>query len=299
MDVSLDDMRVFAEVAAAGSFTAAAERLRMPKQTVSRRVAALEDALGTSLLRRTTRSLKLTEAGRVYAERCADLARLADDANRVLAREHAEPRGRLRLTADPNFAAAFLEDVLAEFAVRFPEVQVELFVTARQVDLVEEGFDVAFRVGLLDDSAGLIGVRLGPASLVYCASPDYLAGAGAPRAPADLSAHDVIALAPNPGRAVWPFAGKRGFVGVPVDPALRTNSLEIARRWAVDGLGIVNLPRYAAASALAAGALTTVLDDHTAPAGSVWLVYPKHRFVSPAVRALVDLAKASLQGEFS
>ncbi|HEY4223346.1 MAG TPA: LysR substrate-binding domain-containing protein, partial [Myxococcota bacterium] len=183
-------MRAFAAVASAASFTAAGRALAMPKQTLSRRIAALEAALGVQLLHRTTRRLHLTAAGAVYARRCAELARLAADANKD-AQDALATRGTLRITADPVFGEAFVADLVVAYARAWPEVRVDLVLTRRRVDLLEEGFDVAFRVGFVNDAA-LTGVRIGPAAIRVCASPAYVKRYGRPRTPEELAHHECV-----------------------------------------------------------------------------------------------------------
>jgi DNA-binding transcriptional LysR family regulator len=292
----LDDMRLFARVAEAGSLSAAARTLGLPKQTVSRRLAELEDALGVQLAHRTTRRLRLTEAGTAYAERCAELSRLAEDANRAVTDSSATPRGTLRVTADPTFGEAFLSDLVAEYLGRHAEVRVEIVLTSRHVDLVEEGFDVAFRIGRPADSS-LIGTRLGGAKLLYCAAPAYLAVAGAPQHPEDLRAHECIELAPSPGPIRWPFSLRPGEMTLlPVTGRLQVSSLQLALTAARDGLGIANLPAFACAEDLASGRLRTVLDPFVADLGGVWLVTPPHRWLAARVRRFVDLAVQRFRG---
>lgn len=169
MSARLDDMRVFAKLAEMGSLSAAARALGMPKQTLSRRLAALEQALGVTLATRSTRRLRLTDAGTAYAGRCAEIVRLADEANLAVTDRSQAPTGTLRLTADPTFGEAFLPALVAEFVESFPAVSVEAVLTSRRVDLIEEGFDVAFRVGRMDDSS-LVARKLGAARLCYAAS---------------------------------------------------------------------------------------------------------------------------------
>ena len=292
----LDDMRLFARVAEAGSLTAAARALGLPKQTVSRRLAALEDALGVQLAHRTTRRLRLTEAGTAYAQRCAELTRLAEEANRAVSVAGDTPRGTLRVTADPTFGEAFLSGLLAEYLARHAEVRVEVVLTSRYVDLVEEGFDVAFRIGRPADSS-LIGTRLGGATLLYCASPSYLAERGAPEHPDALRDHDCIEHAPRPGPTRWPFFVRPGEMTlVPVSGRLQVSSLSLALQAARDGLGIANLPAFACAEDLAAGRLKTVLDPFVADIGGVWLVTPPHRWLAARVRRFIDLAVERFRG---
>ena len=289
-------MRVFAAVAQEGGFTAAARRLGMPKQTVSRRVAELEDALCARLLHRTTRSRRLTEVGVAYAARCAEVVRLADEANEAVTQEGDAVRGVLRVTADPLFGEAFLADLVADYVEAHRDVQVEVMLTQRRVDLIEEGFDVAFRVGELSDSA-LVATKLGPAAMRYCASPAYLAAHGEPRTPADLAEHECVPLVPEHAAPRWLFVVDGAPRWQPVSGRLRVNHLPTARRLARRGLGIVNLPAFACAEDLDAGRLVAVLDPFLAPFGAVHLVYPARRLLAPRVRRFVDAAVARFRDD--
>lgn len=290
MSVRIDDMRVFAALAKAGSFTAAARQLDMPKQTVSRRFAELEAALGVQLATRTTRRLRLTDVGRAYAERCAEVQRLADEANHAATVASDHPHGTLRLTADPTFGEAFLPSLCADFLRAHPDVRLEVVLTPRPVDLVDEGFDLAFRVGNLPDSS-LIARRLGPARMLYCAAPSYLHARGRPTHPDDLDTHDCIELSPRREGVRWPFARPEGGVLTkPVEGRIRVNALPMARQVALAGLGIANLPAFACEPDLAEGRLVSVLDDWTIEVGGVHVVYPPQRFLAARVRRFVDLS---------
>ena len=227
-------MRLFAQVAQTGSFTAAAKVLDLPKQTVSRRFAQLEEALGVQLAHRTTRQLKLTSAGERYAQKCTQLLELADEANREISNAAKSPKGQLHLTADPTYGEAFLSELLSEYLRTYPEVSLELHLTNRHVNLIEEGFDAAFRIGRLSDSS-LIARKLGPAKLSYLASPEYLSARGHPDTPRALSEHDCIEFAPARGESRWPFWGPEGQFTVTVSGRIRLNSLRLARERALEG----------------------------------------------------------------
>jgi molybdate transport repressor ModE-like protein len=288
----LEDMRLFAEVARAGSFTAAARRLGMPKQTVSRRVGELEQALATPLLHRTTRRLTLTAAGAAYAERCAEIVRLADEANRAVTDTAGVPRGLLRVTADPVFGDAFVGALVLELAARWPDVQLEVVLTRRHVDLIDERFDVAFRIGHVDHPS-LTVTPLGPARVRYCASPGYVARRGAPSTPAALPAHDCIVVASEGAPARWPFRDARdGLALVPVAARLRTSSFAMAHAAALRGLGVAIFPEFACARDVQRGRLVTVLDDWLVDVGAVCLVHPTQRYLAPRVRAFLELVRA-------
>jgi DNA-binding transcriptional LysR family regulator len=285
--ISLEDMRLFAAVADAKSITLAARSLRVPKQTLSRRVAGLERALGVELLRRTTRSLSLTPAGIAYAERCAQIVRIAEAANRAASASDDVPRGKLRVTADPIFGEAFVGDLVIEYARRWPEVTIELVLTRRRVDLGEEGFDAAFRVGDVGDEA-LRGMKLGPARVRYCASPAYLADAPPLVTPKDLARHACILAEDMPPR--WPFRGRRGLEMIGVRPRLTLSSAATTRAACVAGLGVSIFPEFACAEDIREKRLVPVLDDHRVDVGFVWFLHAgKPR--EPRVRALADLAR--------
>lgn len=288
--IRIEDMRVFAKVAEAGSFTIASRALGVPKQTLSRRVADLERALGARLMHRTTRRLHLTTLGAAYAERCAEIVRIADLANRAVADAQEVPRGTLRVTADPVFGEAFLTDIVIEYARRWPEVRVEVVLTRRKVDVVEEGFDVAFRIGQAGDSS-LSQLSLGAAKIRYCANADYLELRGTPTTPECLARHDCIVVGADGAAVRWPFRGKRGTRLVPVSGRLRSDSFAMARAAALAGLGIAIFPEFACTQDVEAGRLRPVLDDWLADVGAVWLVHSPRPSLTARVRAFADLAR--------
>jgi DNA-binding transcriptional LysR family regulator len=287
--IRLDEMRIFAKVAEAKSFTGAARLLRMPKQTVSRRVAQLEASLGIELMHRTTRRLQLTDAGAAYAERCAEIVRLAEDANRAATDVHAVPRGTLRITADPVFGDAFVAGLVNEYAARYPETRAEVVLTRRRVDLIEERFDVAFRVGRPEDAA-LSAIELGAARVRYCASPAYVARRGAPSTATELADHDCLVVSDG-GPTRWPVPSARGMTLIPVSARLLFSSLSMAHAAATAGLGVALFPEFACADDLRRGTLVAVLGARAIDVGSVWLLYPAARFVPARVRAFVELAR--------
>lgn len=287
--IKIDDMRVFAAVAEARTITAAAQRLRIPKQTVSRRIAELERALGVPLMHRTTRRLHFTDVGAAYAARCAEMVRLADEANRAVTESDDVPRGTLRVTADPVLGDAFVGPLVIEYARRWPEVAVELSLARRRVDLIEEGFDVAFRVGHVDDAA-LSGKQLGPARVRYCASPAYVRRRGAPATPDELADHDCLVVSDG-GAARWPFRGKTAPRFVPVTGRLTTTSFATARAAALAGLGIAIFPEFTCADDLRRRRLVPVLQDWTVEVGAIWLLHPARRILPARVRAFLELSR--------
>jgi DNA-binding transcriptional LysR family regulator len=289
-------MRMFAALAEAPSFTAAGRSLELPKQTLSRRIAELEDALGVVLVLRTTRSLRLTPAGARYAARCAEIVRIADEANRALTDDEPDaPRGTLRLTADPVFGEAFLPPVLHAFAARWPAISLEILLTQRRVDLIEEGFDIAFRIGGHPPEPALTAIALGPARVRYCASPAYLRRRGRPERPEDLARHDCIVVRAEPAPTHWPFRDERGAIrSLLIDGRLRCNSHALAHGAALAGLGVAIFPEFACAEDVRRRRLTSILDDWRIDVGAVWLVHPAQRVASARVQRFVELAALQL-----
>ncbi|NUP07428.1 MAG: LysR family transcriptional regulator [Polyangiaceae bacterium] len=288
--IKLEDMRLFAKVAELKSFTNAARKLEVPKQTLSRRVAALERALGVRLIHRTTRRLQLSDAGAVYAERCAEIVRLGEEANRAVSDTSDVPTGTLRITADPVFGEAFLTPLVIDYARKWPEVRVDVVLTRRHVDLLEEGFDLAFRIGNVDDPL-LSARKLGAARVRYCASPRYVARRGAPRTPEELPSHDCVLVGSDQRAVRWPFPAERGPRLLPVSGRLVFSSFTMAREAVLAGLGIAIFPEFACAEDLRRRRLTPVLDGCVVDVGSVWLIHLARRFLPARVRAFVDLAR--------
>ena len=286
-------MRLFARVAEAGSFTKAARELGMPKQTLSRRIAELEEALDVQLLHRTTRKLTPTEVGAAYALRCAEVVRLADDATRAVTDARAVPSGTLRITADPVFGEAFLPSLVVEYGRAWPSVELEVVLTRRKVDLVEEGFDVAFRVGRTEHK-GLTSTVLRPAQVRYCCSPTYAKARGLPTTPAELSKHECVLVLHEGEPVRWPFVGPRGLELQAVNGRVRTNSFALAREAALGGLGIAIFPDFTCREDLSKRRLVRVLDDFAPEVGGVALVHPAARYLSARVKAFVDLARRRL-----
>jgi DNA-binding transcriptional LysR family regulator len=289
-------MRLFARVAAAKSFTVAGRELGVPKQTLSRRIAELERALAVQLLQRTTRRIELTDAGRAYADRCAEIVRAAEEANRALTDSRTEPSGVLRITADPLFGDAFLAPLVIAFAKRWPEVEIEVMLTRRRVDLVEEGFDIAFRVGPIDDKR-LVARRLGPARVRYCASPRYVRERGAPTSADDLRTHDCLVVQATGEPSRWPVTAKRGVALVPVNGRLRFSTLTLTHAAALAGLGIGLFPDFVCRDDLRRKRLVSVLEPNGIDVGGVWLVHPAQRHPAARIAAFVDLAVERLAAD--
>ncbi|RUQ68177.1 LysR family transcriptional regulator [Azospirillum doebereinerae] len=283
----LDDMLAFIKVVDTKSFTAAADRLNLSKSVVSRRIGELENRLGARLLNRTTRKLSLTEVGQAYYERCTRILADLEEAEQAVADLHAAPRGRLRVNAPVSFGVMHLAPAVAEFLERYPSIEIDMDLNDRYVDLVDEGYDLAIRIGRLRDSS-LIARRLAPARTVLCASPAYLLAHGTPRTPEDLANHRCLIYTNLPTPDVWPFQVGGETRNVRVSGPLRGNNGDLLREAAIAGIGIVLSPTFLCGDALASGRLLSFLAEHVPSEASVNAVYPQNRHLSPKVRVFVD-----------
>lgn len=294
----LEALRCFLAVVREGSFSAAAKALDQPKATVSRRIAELERRLGTQLLLRTTRSVQVTAPGREYAQQAtAALAALDDATERVRAdADRATPRGRLRVTASVEFGVAVLAPLLAEFVAGLPELELDLELTGRQVDLVYEGFDLALRVGPLPDST-LAARRLGRLGYGLYASPAYLAANGSPRYVHELSERPALQFTGAGAEPVWQLTDGAQELRVAISPRLRSNNHWVLRDAALAGLGVAFCAELAAGPEVAAGRLVRLFPEFGAPEIPVHAVFPSQRFLAPKVRACVDFLAARLAPE--
>jgi DNA-binding transcriptional LysR family regulator len=282
----LQAMTVFARVVELGSFARAAERLGISTSAASRHVAELEDHLGTRLLQRTTRRLSLTESGVAFHERIVPLLADLDEAELAASASTAELRGTLRITCGIAWGALRLAPAIAAFSTRHPEIRFDVDFSARIVDLVEEGFDLAIRVGPVAPT--MIARPIGTTSLVACASPGYLRRAGTPRNPADLAAHACMLYAYATAQDTWTFSDESGAEqSVRVRGPLRMNSGEVNVRLAELGMGIAYEPDFIAAPLLADGRLVRVLAGYHGPTVPIQAVYASRRHLSAKVRSFV------------
>lgn len=289
--MDLNEILVFARVVQAGSFTAAARVLGMPKSTVSRKVLELEERLGTRLLQRTTRKLGLTDVGHTYFEYCARIVAEVEEAERAVSSLEQAPRGLLRVTAPLNFG--FLGPIIATFIKRHPEVQVELVCTDRVVDLVDERFDVGVRAGGLVDSS-LIAKNLGAARRFLVASRSYLQKRGRPRAPEELEQHDCMSFGAGSGRSVYRLQSGEKVVELAVRARFVVNDIDILYAAAIEGLGIALLPIFRCIADLRARKLERVLGDWDAPLTPIHAVYPSARHLSPKVKSFIEHLHAQM-----
>ncbi|MEQ6887738.1 LysR substrate-binding domain-containing protein [Halomonas sp. CS7] len=280
-------MRVFISVVSEGNFTRAAERLAMSPQLVSKYVAQLEAHLGVRLLNRTTRKLHLTEAGARYLPRAQQLLADLDDMEQQLGDLQTQARGLLRISAPVSFATRHLAPLLGDFQRAHPGVDIDLQLNDRKVDIVEEGFDIALRIGHLKSSS-LIAKRIAPVRLVMCASPAYLAQLGTPGHPEELKAHRYLCYS-----YAEQEAGDSLFRWLPGrDPArggdLVSNNGDVLVESAIAGAGIALQPTFIAGPAIQAGRLRVVLPDHEPRPMSLYAVYAHRQLLASKVRCFVD-----------
>ena len=278
----------FAQVVEAASFSAAARALGLSKSAVSKQVSRLEARLGVQLLNRTTRRLSLTEAGAVFYEGCQRMLAEAEAAEQAVTHLAAAPRGHLRLNAPMSFGILHLSPLLPALLRRCPELTVDLTLNDRLVDLVEEGYDLAIRIGRLPDSS-LIARRLAPSRAVLCAAPAYLEEQGLPDRPRDLKRHAGLIYSYQADGATWRLTGPAGSERVPVAGRFRVNNGDALRQAALGGLGIAQLPTFIVGDDLRTGRLRRVLPDwEVAAEAAVHAVYPATRNLSPKVRVVID-----------
>ena len=284
-----ESMRTFVAVAEASSFASAARQLAQSPPAVTRAVAALEERIGARLLHRTTRSVRLTDAGTRYLGDAKRILAELEEAEASAAGAHAAPQGQLAITAPVMFGRMHVAPVVLDFLARHPAVSVRLMLADRLVDLMEEGLEVAVRIAHLEDSS-LTAVRVGEVRRVVCASPAFLAKQGRPRTPADVTRATIVTFATGPAPAPWVFA-KDGAVERMHPPArFSANSNDVTIAAAEAGAGFVRALSYQVAPQLRAGTLEIVLPDYEEPPLPVHVVHVAGRRASARVRAFVDLA---------
>lgn len=281
-------MTAFVTVCETESLTAAARRLGFSPSVVSRQIAALEARLGTRLFHRTTRQISLTDAGARYLERARRILGDLDEAERVAQSDRTEPSGRLSVAAPLIFGRLHVAPLLARFAERHPKVTVELSLSDRFVNLVEEGHDLAVRIGHLPDSQ-LIARRFGETRRALVASPSYLAKAGVPHHPSELARHDTIAFTPVTPSFDWHFDDQGSDLRIRLAPRFVTNSGDTAIALALDGVGIARVLYYQVLDAVGEGRLVEVLKPFAPAAMPIHAVYPSARLLSGKVRAFIEL----------
>ncbi len=286
---SLTSMRVFGTIVETGSFASAARRLNLSRAVVTKHVAALEDRLGVRLLERTTRKLSVTEAGARYYARSSQILADVEDAEREAAQATVVPRGTLRVSAPHAFATMHIAPYLAEFRERFPEVTLEMTLSDRFVDLLDEGFDLAIRVADGLPESSLVARRLAACRFVVCGAPAYFARHGEPRVPDDLANHPCLGYTLSAREHSWVFVcphDQRHVVNV--TGPLRSNSGDLLREAAVGGAGVMLLPTFYVGEDLERGRLRPVLTDYRMHDYGIYAVYPSRKHLTAKVKAFID-----------
>ncbi len=291
-------MRVLARIAASGSLAAAGRSLGLSQTMVTRHLDALEARLGVRLLHRSTRRLTFTEAGRFYLDACGRILADIEEAEHAASAGQAEPRGLLRLNVPVSFGTLQVAPLLAAFAARYPKVSVELGLTDEVVDLIEEGWDVAVRIGTLQDSS-LVARQLSPCRTILCAAPSYLKAHGLPRSVADLSGHNCLGytLSGRLGWDRWCF-GQDGAVAAAIAGTLRSNNGDALRAAALAGLGVIYQPSFLVADDIRSGRLVAIQLDHpTMIVGHVYAVFRPDRTLPLKSRAMIEFLAARFGDE--
>jgi len=281
-------MVLFARVVDAGSFAAAAKALGQTRAAVSKQIAALENRVGAQLLQRTTRSMHLTEIGAEFYARCARIAQEAEEAERAVATLQGAPRGLLRIAAPLTFGRRYLAPLVAPFLGAYPEIAIDLVLDDKLAGEAHDAFDVAIRIASRADSS-LSARRLADSAHVVCGTPDYFAREGVPESPDDLRHHHCLIYSALPTPRLWRFRDRKT---VGVKGPFSVNPGESLRRALVDGLGVAYLPRFIVGDDLEAGRLQAVLEDWAWSAQKVFAVVPRHRILTPKVRAFLELLEA-------
>lgn len=284
----LSCMAVFVKAVDAGSFAAAAAHVGSSPQMVAKQVAYLEARLATRLLNRTTRRQSLTEAGQLFYDRCKEVLAAADNAEALATEFNVAPRGHLRITAPSSFGRHSFMPMVAAFLNDHPEVTISVTLTDRLVDLVEEGFEAALRVGTPDRSS-LVAQPLAHYRLLACASPAYLAQRGTPKVPSDLAGHELLGYAywSRPSERAWTFTRGQESVSVAAKGRMEVNDSSALAAAALDGFGVVLGPEEALMPAIHAGTLVQVLSDYVAPTRPMHLLYALDRRQTPKLRAFI------------
>ncbi|SFU39816.1 LysR family transcriptional regulator [Pseudoduganella namucuonensis] len=289
-------MTVFAAVGEEQSFAGGARRLGMSPPAVTRAIAALEARLGVRLLERTTRHVRVTEAGQRYLDDARRIIAEIDEADEAAAGSNAAPRGHLAVTAPVLFGRIYVTPGIVDYLRRYPHMEVNAMFVDRVTNLMEEGLDVGVRIGELPDSS-LRAVPVGRVRRVICASPAYLERHGAPRTPRDLAAHTIVSSTGSSAPPDWRFTRDGRAQALRLKPRLTVNSNDAAIEALRDGFGVARLLSYQAAPLLASGELREVLEDYATPGVPVNIVHRDSRQGSPRIRSFVDLMVERLRAE--
>jgi len=291
---TLNAMKLYCHIVDAGQLSIAADQLNLSKGAVSKQLAKLETHLGGRLLNRTTRRLTPTEVGIAFYERAKQILESVEEAECVVTGLTAEPSGTLKINAPMSFGFLYMGELLAKYQQKYPKVKIDITLHDRQIDLVEEGYDLALRIATLKDSS-LIARKIASCHIVMCASPAYLKKHGEPKTPMDLKKHQCISYAYSDSVKYWVLEsslknsqGKKKQVSI--NSALTTNNGNLICDAMINGMGIASLPTFIAGDAIRKGDAKIIMDDWRPPQEDISLLYPSSKHLSAKVRAFVDLA---------
>lgn len=291
----ITNLALFAHVIEAGSFSAAARQLQMPKSTLSRRISDLEEELGVRLLNRTTRKLYLTDVGREFLVHCQTVVAAANAAEQITQFVQEKPRGKVRISSPYPISQSLLVQILPAFMERYPDVTLDLVMTNNPVNLIEQQVDIALRVRPEIEESSLIARELLPSASALYASPTLIAEYGTPKEPTDLMNWPALSMHFSSGRYAWQFSGPANeAISLSLQPRLITDDLWMLREAARHGQGVVALPTYLCHEYQALGYLQRVLPAWKLPVGKLHMVYPYRRGLLPAVRVLIDFLVAEM-----
>ena len=281
-------MQVYVAVVEGGSFVQAAERFDTSTASVSRQVAALEEHLGARLLHRTTRRLSMSEPGRAFYERAQQILSDIAETEAVIGHESRQPTGLLRISVPLSYGLREFARILPDFRARYPGLRLDIHLSDRTVDLVNDSIDVAVRIGA-SPGLNLIARQISPVPIIVCASPAYLARRGFPQTPDDLTSHETLSYSLLATGDTWIFQDKNGAEhSVRIDPTVHANNGDLLRQLALAGGGIISQPHFIVADDLARGALVPLLQDWKISEPHVYAVYLSRKFLSPKVRVFID-----------
>lgn len=291
----IGDIAAFVAAVNAGSFTSATKTTGLTRSAIGKSIVRLESRFGVRLLNRTTRRLSLTDEGRVMFDRCSQILEDLAEVDEIMATRRMTPSGTLKLTAPLSLGQRHILPVLNEFLGQWPALQAHISFGDRYVDLIEEGYDIAVRIGEAKEDAAILTRTIGWQHMVTCAAPSYLARRGLPTAPQQLAEHDTIFFRNLDRRRLWRFDTPDGHYLFDGPGRIHMDSSEAIRAAAISGYGLVNQPRYLLDDALREGTLVSVLDAFNAPPEPIRIIYPSKRNLSPRIRAFLDLLVARVE----
>lgn len=295
--IKTEEIQVFIQIVERGTITAAAAHLQLAKSAVSRRLSELEERLGVELFHRSTRKLNLTESGRELYQRCLQIMDEIVEAESSIKEAHQDIRGKIKIAAPLSFGLMHLASAIIDFQKEHPAITFDIDFNDREVDLIQEGFDVAVRIAQLKDSS-LIARKLAELSTVVCASPEYLSRHGKPSIPEDLKQHDCITYSYLTRPDQWDFLDSDGkLISVNVKNIIRANNGEFMRDAASAGLGIIRQPTFIAFKDIDSGKLIPLLEDYTSTTVNAYAIYPPTRHLSQRVRQFIDFLVARYAGK--